>query len=507
MFRRCAFLILLLCAPLDGMAFNEDEHRLLAKRALTQVLDECASRAPQADPAAFATRSHSSARNDRARARFHERGRTVLDQLRTVSAADLRDAVAGAQPKPRNVVAGYLLHHARALHKAAAGDAGGALDAEAAALGFLVDAFSSGHLLVPAHLRFSGIQRANIRAAHDYYRSHGVYVINANGRVWQTFGDGLLEWYAPTYRHVYEACVTSLREVLLVYMVRAGDPLPGGEFGEWAKQLRGDKTPDKLVADWLKPRDGGDYLTVLRLPSLLEIPTPVSAAWSVRTDEKDALGMARRHHYPQLLEPGFHDPDTDGIDTRFLNARSSVPEFMVFDRLESTPPGELIRSHPDVASVRYVQERSFPPGYDGFLLYAGGGALVKDDGGGGVYGFGAGYAVAFSVPLFRKVQWSLSGDYFPRFGVEGRSVVAAKWAFGVGTPIEVPLVDAIHLDVGYAWDVGDDFTERGVKWGVGFGTPAVPLRFTYAGISFSAVYERYWLENALDVFRVEMVLQ
>ena len=52
-------------------------------------------------------------------------------------------------------------------------------------------------------------------------------MINARGDAWQTFGDRLLTWYGPTYAHVLEACVSSLREVLLAWRMAAGEvPAP-----------------------------------------------------------------------------------------------------------------------------------------------------------------------------------------------------------------------------------------------------------------------------------------
>jgi hypothetical protein len=45
------------------------------------------------------------------------------------------------------------------------------------------------------------------------------------------------------------------------------------------------------------------------MPSLLYIPMPVGAAWSVRTDMKDKYGIYIRRNYPQFIENNFHDPD------------------------------------------------------------------------------------------------------------------------------------------------------------------------------------------------------
>jgi hypothetical protein len=76
------------------------------------------------------------------------------------------------------------------------------------------------------------LESANQEQAHAARSGAGAFVINGRGDAWQTFGDRLLGWYAPSAEHVLEACASSLRELFVVWLVSRGQALPD-TLGKW----------------------------------------------------------------------------------------------------------------------------------------------------------------------------------------------------------------------------------------------------------------------------------
>ncbi|MCX6835587.1 MAG: hypothetical protein NTW07_10730, partial [candidate division Zixibacteria bacterium] len=380
-------LLLIVFATTTAYAWDKEEHRLLADSVFSSVMRDCATEMTAerltSESPAFGNKAAQLVANDFDRARFHKRGQTVMDQLTELSVESLNAPGGATSPAPSvdNVVAAFFLSHIRAMRIASEAGSSNlddssalvmALHEEALAQGYLADAFAAGHILSYNDLPLSFLQRRNRIEAHNYHRDRGVYVINGRGDVWQTFGDGLLHWYPPTYRAVFDACAISLKEVLVVWYVSHGVELPES-LAVWLKDVAKEKTPGEVVHWWLSGHTGPEYYRVIRLPSLMCLPMPITATWSYRTDEIDEHGARQRHHYPQLRENGYHDPDLADIDDALLYSSESVPEWMIPEPLRaasSVTAHELIKSDPNWASVRYVQNRHAPPSYRGLLLQA-----------------------------------------------------------------------------------------------------------------------------------------
>jgi hypothetical protein len=531
----------LLLALSDAIhAYDKEEHRQLADSALAAVMAELGPAAH--DSLSFTiTRDYSIrlgkklwedktfgeicawfAEKDLSRPRFHQRARTILQQLRPLSGSIIDDAwrnhsqkisataswpsVRTAEKSNLNVVANYLLHHLIALRFAKiAGQqwrAGKealrrALIYEAMALGYLSDAFSAGHLLVPMSDAFSGLHWFNNKLAHDFYNGEGVHVINSRGDAWRTFGDKLIRWYAATYRPVLETCMTSLRELFLVYYATIGSAAVPGSLKNWWQAVSAGRPMETIVNAANTTQDGEKYYSTTRLPALFLLPMPVSATWSMRTPSMDKHGIRRRKHYPQLREPGFHDPDLAVIAAEFLYPQAAVDSSMFLALLASQSARDLIISHPDVASVRYIQETNFPPSFIGPLLSIGGGMFSKQ---GESASIGLGYGCLDAWHVFKKI--SLEVDLMHLLD-ERRRVLLAP---GLGMGLELPWSAALHTEGGHAWGLRAPFKAHGWKLAVGIDSPTIPLRFTYAGVTARLKYQWLWLNPTLRGAFIEIIL-
>jgi hypothetical protein len=528
-------------------AWEKEEHRQVADSALAAVLAECG--VAMQDSFTFAVGRDFSIRlekslwenktfgeicawfsgKDVARSRVHERARTILQQIQSLpsalieaawqkhgvsnasaaSATSSWPAVKSAELSQQNVVVNYLLHHLMALRFAEmAGQAGStgeetlrrALIYEAMALGYLSDAFSAGHLLASQSDALSGLHWINNKQAHDFYTNEGVYVINSRGDAWQTFGDKQMRWHAPTYRPVLEACTTSLRELFLVYYASAGSGAVPESLKKWWQAVSADTPVGTIVSAAKMTQDGEKYYSTTRLPALLLLPMPVSATWSKRTDKADEHGIHPRKHYPQLREAGFHDPDLATIDTEFLYPRAAVDSSMFLAFLSSQSAKDLIKSHPDIASVRYVQERNFPPSFIGPLLSVGGGMAFKEGERGSGTAIGLGYGF-FDDYLFVK-KFSLEIALMPSLHERRRTLLAS--ALGLG--IKLPWSAALHTEGGHAWGLRAPFEAHGWKFAAGIDSPTIPLGFTYAGLTARLQYQWLWLDPTLHGAFIELIL-
>jgi hypothetical protein len=326
-------------------------------------------------------------------------------------------------------------------------------------------------------------------------------VIDARGEAWQTFGDGMLEWYVPTHRHVLDACVESVREVHLVRAVRVGDVDPGEAFRDWANGVAAPRDWETLVADWLRVESGPYYYEEARMPALLRIPMPAAASWSIRSSVRNEEGFAVRHHYPQLREPGGRDPAP--LDDRFLYSRSALPAWMVPPGLEGADPVDMIRHDPDVASVHYLQTRDFAPSLAGATVRGGGGVLLGEKGG-GIVSAAAGYVWEFPLPV-GAARSGVEIEWYPRLGDPDREAIAPYLLLGLDLPVWI--FDSAHVRFGWAWDVESPYEEDGYAWGAGVATPARQLPFTYAGVSLGISYEQFRLEDTFDGLKAYLALQ
>jgi len=531
-----------------AIAWEKEEHRLVADRALTEVLADCGLAHDDSlvftfenglsirlgrklwEDKSFGELCESFSKEDISRSRFHERGRTILQQLQSLTSSVIdaawrerrrtNAAAAGAWPPVRsaeqsnqNVVANYLLHHLIALRFAGiAGEQGSdgkealrrALIYEAMAQSYLTDAFSAGHLLVPLSDALSSLHPINNKHAHAFYGSEGAFVVNAAGDLWQTFGDKLLLWYAPTYRHVFDACKTSLRELFLSYYVSIKNGIIPEYLGKWAQAVSIGASKKEMVKSWMIAQDGDKYFSTNKMPALLLLPMPISATWSVRTEIMDEHGIHQRKHYPQLRESGFHDPDVAGIDPEFLYPRATVPTSMIPSLLSAQSPRELIKSHPDYASARYVQERNFPPSYVGLLFSAGGGIVFNGNDHRSGTSVSMGYGFVDDLLVLNKL--SFEAALMPSFNDARRLLIAPTLGMGIKLPASLKGAEAFRIEGGYAWGLRTPFKAHGAKLTVGFESPTIPLGLTYAGITIRLKYQWLWLERTLRGVLGEIVL-
>jgi len=520
-----------------GLAWEREEHRTLAGDCLRQIISESNF---DFDPDTILWQGRSfedlcawSARKDRKLSRFHQRGHTVLQQLSVLSEKDLENKlhdhfgkpeslvadsslppIASAESSSKNVLYNYLVHHQIALHYAAY--AGGvardsneallrALSYEAMAHGYLGDAFSSCHLLLPDRNLFSLIHPFNTREVHEHYRYYGIYVINSRGEVWQTFGDGLLQWYQKTWEHVREACLCSLRELFLVYCNSSEESRCSEALNDWCDKQVIEGNRAQIVNQWLQMMKGSDYYSILKMPTLLLLPMVVTATWSQWTEEIDAHGIHKRKNYLQLSDKGYHDPDLHGIDQEFLYARVDVPEWMVFSELEYNSPMDLIREDPNVASVRYYQNRKVAPSYIGGLFIVGGGYLGYSSNLESTVSLGMGYAFVDEIVKFRKLpdlrRISIEVTYQPTVGDKARKIISPYLAF----QIYLPRLLSLHIETGYAYGLESPYKQAGARAAFGVSSQTLNLGFIYIGATVRLMYQVLYLDEIVKGPMLEFV--
>ena len=445
---------------------------------------------------------------DDAYARSHERGRSIGQQLEGLRRSDidalLREYAAPPQSfdggaflqrvreieRPgENVVVNYLMYHLIGLKLAQVKGHSSeqrrdglrcAMIMEAKAQSYLIDAFCAGHMLVPLDDFLSRLHPTNNRKAHDLYNTEGVFVINSRHETWQAFGDKVLEWYAPSYRHVLDACCTSLRELLLTYFASM-DAVPPALLS-WAHTVSAAESPPALVDRWLMVQDGRTYYESTWMPTLLELPMPISAVWSVRTDSLDARGVHQRKQYPQLREDGLHDPSIEDIDRDFLYPQHAFPQWVRLDL--PRPASEMIKQDVNIASVRYVQDRNLLPSFVGLLVEGSGSKNVANGSSG--WSFGAGYGFTDDILLIRNISTGValikpSASALDLF-------LSPSTGVTVNYPNLSPIMSGTRLSLGYAWGLGQT-REQGFILGIGIESSTHPLGFTYAGIQVRLMYQ------------------
>lgn len=560
------------------IAADKDEYRRIADSSFAAVLRECGAKEEHERwcltlsplcirkilwmDKSFGRVTSGSVGDDLSYARFQERGRTILEQLQLLDSSRI-GAIFGedvgkrgigtfsklpsAEISDANVIVNYLVHHLIALrHASEAGIQGGngaaslerALIFEAISQSYLIDAFSAGHILVPLSDKISFLHPRNNKEAHNFYNGQGVYVLNSRGEAWQTFGDRLLEWYAPTFRHIFEACCTSLRELFLAYYVSAQAAILPQKLELWAKSVAGEKPISIMVNEWLTAHNGQRYYSDFKMPSLLLPPMPVSATWSLRMRDADEHGIHHRKHYPQIRatseDPGFHDPSLDGIDDEFLYQMESLPEWMqpqawlppdslrgkkfteLLPHRRKSLAGNLIKRDKNVASVRYMQERYYAPMYWGLLFHAGGGYLLDSGTSSGIWSAGVGYAPALAllpdVPLLDRLSLDLTYTQFtennPRrlLSISG-GLSLGLYPYRVGTKKHFRYLEYLRLEGGYVWGLRSLLKSHGALLALGLESGIIPLGFTYAGISLRLKYQLMLLRNTLHGVSLDFILQ
>ena len=438
--------------------------------------------------------------------RFHEPGKTIWQELgsldrealearwseasrpaaRTAVQRGNEDGLALLEQGEDNVVAGYVALHVLALRFAAAAgsDASNlplALVYEAAAEAYLRAAFFAAHMVVPFGSPFWSLHAENTRRMHHHFRDTGLFVQNGSGDTWQTFGDDVLESHPPTYRFILEASATSLRELFLVFLLRANNERAAlrliapslsdtdliAAAQTWTPRyrdiIRGHHAllpPTQLanrflvnatVSDletrterWLGSSDAPE--TYLRsndalMPTLRLLPVPVTASMV----ERDSSGTFSSYERPQLKETGYHDPELSAAEARRLPSRSQFP-------MEA----DLRRWNTEYVSVLYPAPHTYPPSFLGLRTDVGLTQLAGE--GGSTIGFAAGVGYAWLAGLY---------DVFLRMGYI--SGVGDGFLVGsFGPRIENPFpggglrwIDAFLLEIGYVHDLEGSWSESG----------------------------------------------
>jgi len=531
------FLLLPVIGVGSAAGWTIEEHQKLTNDCLHQVISEYRIDFPFDSPIRgdmnFGEVSAWSARDDGDPKRNHRRGMTIQQQLSDLKretieaflaehAEDRRDAdparwppVVPVETGIDNVICNYLVHHLIALHLSEqAGRTGGfedevwrrALCFEAIAQGFLADAFSSSHMLARETNLLTWLHPFNTKLSHDHYRNFGLYVMDSCGDIWQTFGDGLMYWFSATLTHVQGASLWSLRELMLVYFLsHAESELPLAS-SDWCPEPTTGASGEAMVRHWLQVRDGVEYYSVMKMPALVRLPMIMTAAWRLKQGEKERNGIRRARYFLQFREEGLHDPDLGGIDLDFLYSRSAVPDWLVFPELETSTPASLIRSNKDVASVRFIQDRSKPPSFMGGLLIAGVGYMGR----GTTFEFTPTYGVGFGlvdefIP-FRRLpnlcRISLEITYQPSVAKHRRKILSPSLAFQIHVPRKV----RFHFETGFAYGLESPYTNNGVFAAIGLCTPTVPLGFTYIGFITRLKYKVLYVDEVLGGVFLEIVL-
>ena len=532
------FMNLVFCA--SGSSASKSEHRHFSRAALDSVLSECNQGlhdniktlfvrndslvidTPLWKDKSFAKLSEAFSGKGLSPARSHKPKRTVLEQLEPLTPALIeklwkavtsKDSVVSVEQKNRNVVVNYVLHHLIALrfaHQAgmrtlsAQEDVRLAFIYEAMALSYVVDAFSSAQMLIDYKL-FPCLQPFNYHRAHDFFSTEGAYVMNSKGDVWRAFGDSLMLWDEPTYRFTVDACVTSLRELFLVlYSTLDPNSLP-----PCLDSLRNSLSTPFSIEDWLEARPGGEYYAVLQMPSLLCLPMPISASWSTCSETVDEHGIHRRIHYPQLRESGYHDPDVEGVDTEFLLSKEAIPDWLLFDELKSNrhpdAAKEMIKTNPGVASVRYVQQRNYPPSYFGLTLNVAGGTRLEGDK--KTYCMiGPGFGFADEVLFLNNV--SVDVLYTDLFDSVDRQFITTTIGAGIHLGLPSPLhgLHSFRLEWGNAFETGNRLHFFHYKGAAGIEFSMLPVGFTYVGITSRLMVQRMYTDSAFHGVYFQIVV-
>ncbi len=530
-----ALVLLVLASVETGNAWDREEHRLLADSVFVDVMRQCGARkidsvwfisdGQELIRAGVATGLHTSfgqqtaqfAEDDFAQRRFHTHGKTILEQLRPLVPAGPSPDLASDPYSTfnTNVIAGFLGWHLEAMHSYsratnAASDPESVLATmlmiEAKAQGYLADAFSSGHILSRKHGFLTSLRRRNRIETHNFHRDRGVYVINGRGDVWQTFGDGLMNWYMPTYRPLYAACRTSMMELFTVYYLKTGLELPDS-LAQWLATVAPGENPETVVDKWLGEQSGVYFYETMQLPSLMYLPMPVAASWSHSTLDTTVNGERIRHHYPQLSGDGLHDPDLSGIDLDFLYSRSSVPQWQIPEPLAGGQPEaayRLIKSDRDWASVRWIQERQATPSYKGLLVQLGGQMLIGPDDTRHCGTIGLGYGIFDDLLIVKNV--SVSATIMPSFWEPRHRLLTLTAGLGFDFPGE-GVFRVVRLDIGPAFGLSSEFNDVGTALALGLDSRVLPSPLRDGGITMRLKYQWFNLDRSLNGPALEIIWQ
>ena len=533
---RATSIILSFCLSSSLFAFDEVEHRLLADSVFESIIritgavnkhnsilipfgqNEIIIPREFAGIGSFGKLAAKFAAEDQKQHRFHRRAESVLQQIRRIKSQELEECLAAAVdwskkesadsgfPKVEslhsdNVIGSYLIHHLAALGIAASMDGtdsqrlSKALVWEAIAQGYLADCFSSGHMILPVHHFISELQMKDRRDADRHHSLTGIFVINAAGDVWQAFGDGALLWYQPSYQHVFEACQSSLREILLVFFQTRG-VAPPDELSSWFKNVGHGMSLAKAIDTWLTVQQLDSLYDTPEPPTLLPtlqyLPVPVVAAWSTESDEIVIENFQARKYYPQLNELSGRDTSLYGIESDFLLSRDDFPVWMVAPPLKdslTSNPQMLIKEDVHWASVAYVQSLSPTISFEGLTLDFGTSWVI--DHSKIAPSIGLGYGFHDDLFLFRNLGVGLR--LYPKSSSSGSSALAAFGDIRLTNPIQLSVLscfETIGGEIGIVSELGRG-GELGLSLAGSLRTKFHSFSSFHLGLSFELSYEAF----------------
>jgi hypothetical protein len=243
------------------------------------------------------------------------------------------------------------------------------------------------------------------------------------------------------------------------------------------------------------------------------IPMPLSAAWSVKVDERNELDLAERSYYPQLADSGLHDSSLEPYLLAHLYSASAVGGWMRLDRLEGSSALELVKEDPEVASVRFVQHFAIPPAYHGFITTYGVSGIVNDRGNGWGASFGMGYGIANNLLVMENPSIELR--IAPAFDESERFLIMAN----AGATFDLSTLSLMLLgkeppdvlsrgrfDVAFVRAARKAYEASGARVAAGIEFRPLNLPYAYLGLTTRVGYQLVVLERTLHGPFIELVV-
>ena len=523
-----------LLGPVEAFGFSAGEHQLAAKSAVRALTVELCGlpgdslilpigsgkflRLPAVLREGMRFEHIAAGGRERSYERYQLRRRTVREQLARISRDEIsglvdhrRDHAGGPGASRRGAVGNYLVVHWLAIRLAH--EAGGesptkdkliaSLAEEGLAQRYLIDAFAAGHLLMPAKTPLSWTHPVNLSVAYEKFSERGVYVINSCHEEWRTVGDGRLLWYPAARRHVEEACASSLREVVASFYgtLRSGDR--PASLTNWLGERCPAGDPWDWVSSWTGERNAVAYYAELRLPTLLLVPMPITAAWSVPAgapvpgSQESGRPVRARSYVPQLQGDGNHAEDLSPEEERSLYTRESMPSWL------AAPPATGGARAPLRASVLYHQPLWEPPSYRGLLLGGGWGLRVRGKAFESVtvgWGFLDGLLNLDRLPDLKRVGAEVG--YLRGWSGPSRDFAVAS----VVGDLSTPTAGNIHIEGGYGRGLSRNDERGGPVFAAGLSLDRIEIPLFYLAVAPRLKYQVAFSDPRRKGFTVEAIL-
>jgi hypothetical protein len=118
--------------------------------------------------------------------------------------------------------------------------------------------------------------------------------------------------------------------------------------------------------------------------------------------------------------------------------------------------------------------------------------------------FGLGYGIWDDLLLIKNV--SIAAALQPAFCEPNHHLLTATFGLGIDLPGD-GLIGTLRLEGGAAIGLSRDFNDFGPVFALGVDSRVMPLRFTYAGITWRLKYQWFSLDTPVSGPSIEMVLQ